>query len=119
MKTKTWMILLSLLLLGCILLSGFLLRPRESAQFAEVLSNGRTVKTVDLSIDQSFTVTAANGGSNTITVKGGQIAVTEATCPDHYCMERGYCSNGAQIVCLPNRLVIRFLGQQDVDISLG
>jgi len=118
-KTKTWIILLSLLLLGCLLLSFFLLRPRESARFAEVLSDGRVVKTVDLLIDQTFTVDAPNGGSNTVTVKDGRIAVTEATCPDHYCMERGYCSSGAQIVCLPNRLVIRFLGAQNVDISLS
>lgn len=119
MKTKTWIILLFLLLLLSILLSIFLLRPGESAKFAEVLSGGRVVKTVNLAIDQTFTVTAPNGGSNTITVRDGKIAVTEATCPDHYCMDRGYCSSGAQIVCLPNRLVIRFTGKQDVDISLG
>lgn len=119
MKTKTWIILLFLLLLLSILLSIFLLRPGESARFAEVLSGGRVVKTVNLAIDQAFTVTAPNGGSNTITVRDGKIAVTEATCPDHYCMDRGYCSSGAQIVCLPNRLVIRFTGKQDVDISLG
>ncbi len=119
MKTKTWIILLFLLLLLSILLSIFLLRPGESARFAEVLSGGRVVKTVNLAIDQTFTVTAPNGGSNTITVRDGKIAVTEATCPDHYCMDRGYCSSGAQIVCLPNRLVIRFTGKQDVDISLG
>ncbi len=119
MKTRTWIILLSLMLLGCVLLSVFFLRPGESARFAEVLSDGRVVKTLDLNIDQSLVVTAPNGGSNTITVKNGKIAVTEATCPDHYCMARGYCSSGAQIVCLPNRLVIRFLGEQEVDISLG
>lgn len=119
MKTKTWIILLFLLLLLSILLSIFLLRPGESARFAEVLSGGRVVKTVNLAIDQTFTVTAPNGGSNTITVRDGKIAVTEATCPDHYCMDRGYCSSGAQVVCLPNRLVIRFTGKQDVDISLG
>lgn len=119
MKTKSWIFLLSLLLLLSAVLSVFLLRPGESARFAEVLSDGRVVKTVDLDIDQSFTITAPNGGGNTLTVRDGRIAVTDATCPDHYCMERGYCSSGAQIVCLPNRLVIRFLGKQDVDISLG
>lgn len=119
MKTKTWILLLSLLLAVCIFLSLFLFRPREDAHFAQILSGGTVVKTVDLGIDQSFSVAAPNGGSNTITVRDGKIAVTEATCPDHYCMERGYQSSGAQIVCLPNRLVIRFLGRQEVDISLG
>ena len=47
------------------------------------------------------------------------IAVTAATCPDHYCMHRGFCDRGTQIVCLPNRLVIRFLGEQNIDAVAG
>lgn len=119
MKTRTWILLISLLLILCAALSVFLLRPGESAQFAEILSDGNVVKTVDLHIDQSFTVDAPNGGSNTVTIREGKIAVTEASCPDHYCMARGYCDGGAQIVCLPNRLVIRFLGDQEIDLDLG
>ncbi len=119
MKTKTWILLLLSLLIVCAAMSFFLFRPRESACFAEVLSGGNVVKTVDLRIDQSFTIDAPNGGSNTVTVREGKIAVTAASCPDHYCMAHGYCNSGAQIVCLPNRLVIRFLGQQEIDISVG
>lgn len=119
MKTKTWILLLCLTLILCAGLSVFLLRPGESAQFAEVLSDGKVVKTVDLRVNQSFTVDAPNGGSNTVTVKDGKIAVTEATCPDHYCMARGYCDGGAQIVCLPNRLVIRFLADPEIDLAVG
>ncbi|MBQ5653356.1 MAG: hypothetical protein IIV28_00995, partial [Alistipes sp.] len=29
-----------------------------------------------------------------ITVQDGKIGVSEATCPDHYCMKRGYCNSG-------------------------
>lgn len=115
MKTKYWVLLLALLLAVCIGLSIPLLLSGEEARFAEVHSQGKLVKTVDLLLEQQFTVTAPDGGSNVITVKGGKIAVTEANCPDHYCMQRGFCSGGAQIVCLPNRLIIRFLGAQTVD----
>ena len=69
--------------------------------------------------DHEFTVTAPGGGTNTITVRDGHIAVTAATCPDHYCMHRGFCDRGTQIVCLPNRLVIRFLGEQNIDAVAG
>ena len=71
--------------------------------------------TVDLLVDQEFTI----DGRNTITVQDGKIAVTWADCPDHYCMKRGYCSGGTDIVCLPNRLVIEFLGDQEVDAAIG
>ncbi|MDO5401614.1 MAG: NusG domain II-containing protein [Eubacteriales bacterium] len=115
MKTKTWMILIAVLLALCLGASVYILLPREAAAFAEISSGGTVVKTVDLGVDQNFTVPAENGGENTVTVQNGKIAVTAATCPDHYCMARGFCDSGTQIVCLPNKLIIRFLGDQEVD----
>ena len=114
MKSKYWIILLTCVLLLCVGASFFLLRPGEASQWAEIWSNGKLVKTVHLLNDSIFTVESTYG-TNIVTVKGGKIAVTEATCPDHYCMQRGFCSSGAQIVCLPNRLVIKFVGGQDID----
>ena len=115
MKTKYWVMLLSAVFLLCLGLSLPLLLPGEDARFAEIHSQGQLVRTVDLHIDQQFTITTPQNGTNVITVQNGKIAVTEATCPDHYCLERGFCSGGTQIVCLPNRLVIRFSGKQSVD----
>lgn len=119
MKTRTWILILSAMLAACLGLSIFLLQPRKAASYAEITSQGSVVKTVDLRTDQQFTVTTPQGGSNVITVREGKIAVTDANCPDHYCMDRGLCGGGAQIVCLPNRLVIRFLGEQEIDAVAG
>ena len=119
MKTKTWILLFSVLLVICLGLSILVLIPGETATHAEITSQGKVLKTVDLRIDQEFTVDTPSGGHNVITVKDGRIAVTEANCPDHYCMDRGFCSSGTQIVCLPNRLVIRFLGKQTIDAVVG
>ena len=58
-------------------------------------------------------------GTNIVTVRDGAVAVTSADCPDHYCMQRGFCSGGTEIVCLPNRLVLRFVGQQEIDGIVG
>lgn len=118
MSSKTWGILLACLLVLCIGLSLWLLLPKAPATQAEVWSEGKLVCTLDLSIDQEKTVTSEKG-TNVITVKDGKIAVTQATCPDGHCMKRGYCNAGAQIVCLPNRLVIRFTGKQTVDAVVG
>ena len=114
MKTKTWIILFAVIAAACIFLTLPLLR-QDQARFAEITSKGELVKTVDLHIDQEFTV----DGKNTVTVEGGKIAVTWADCPDHYCMKRGFCGGGTDIVCLPNRLVISFLGEQEVDAAIG
>ena len=118
MKTKTWIALLAVLLLLCGGLSFYLLMPKEAADIAQITSHGQVLRTVSLHQEQQFTV-GTEERFNVITVKDGKIAVTEASCPDHYCMKRGYCNNGTDIVCLPNRLVISFLGQQDVDAVVG
>ena len=114
LKTKTWIILFALIAAACLGLS-LPLFSQEQARFAKITSRGEVVKTVDLAIDQEFTV----DGKNTVTVKDGKIAVTWADCPDHYCMKRGFCTGGTDIVCLPNRLVIEFLGEQSVDAAIG
>ena len=114
MKTKFWIMLFGAAAAACLLLSLPLLR-QEQARFARISSRGVEVKTVDLLVDQEFTV----DGKNTVTVQDGKIAVTWADCPDHYCMKRGYCDGGTDIVCLPNRLVIEFLGDQEVDAAIG
>ncbi len=114
MKTKTWICLLAGLLVLCLSLSVFLLWPRQQAAYAEIWSEGELLQKVDLSKDTQITVQTARG-TNVVKVEGGKIAVVEASCPDHYCLRRGYCNSGNQIVCLPNRLVIRFVNGGELD----
>ena len=119
MKTGKWILLIGFVLALSLGLSFFLLMPREASSHAQILSDGQILRIVDLRIDQEFTVTSPEGGQNIISVSQGAIAVTDATCPDHYCMKRGFCESGADIVCLPNRLVIRFLDNQEIDAVIG
>ena len=88
------------------------------AQLAQVKS-GDTIRIVDLKIDQDFTLEAETGGYNILTVRNGKIAVTEADCPDQYCVKQGFCNSGEQIVCLPHKLVISFVGESEVDGAVG
>ena len=118
-KTKTWILLLGGVFLLSLLSSFFVLRRQPDAAFAVVSSGGSVVKTVNLRENQQFTITSEAGGKNIVTVLDGKIAVTEATCPDHYCMKRGFCASGTDIVCLPNRLVIHFTGAKTVDAAVG
>lgn len=118
MKTKIWLSVFAGILLLCMGLSLIFFLPQEKAQKAEIWSDGKLLETVDLSVDRQWEVESANG-TNVITVHDGAIAVTHADCPDGYCMQRGFCDRGAQIVCLPNRLVIRFVGEQSVDGVAG
>ena len=113
-----WILLFVVLALLCGALSLWLLLPGNGASMVKVYSEGKLLHTLALDLDQEITVTASHG-TNVVTVKDGKVAVTEADCPDHYCMDRGFCAGGAQIVCLPNRLVLQFTGKQTVDTVVG
>ena len=114
MKTRMWILGIGALLAVCIGLSLWLLWPGEPAAAVKVYSRGELLYTLPLGEDTQVTVTT-DLGTNVVTVKDGSVAVTQADCPDHYCMDRGYCNTGAQIVCLPNRLVLEFTGRQTID----
>ncbi len=118
MKSRFWAAGIGLLLTLCLGASAWLLWPREDAAYAEVWSQGKLIHTIDLSVDRVITV-STDQGTNVITVRDGHIAVTSADCPDGYCMDRGFCAGGLQIVCLPNALEIRFLRQTEVDGVVG
>ena len=102
----------------CLGLSLWLLAPGGEATTVQVYSEGKLLHTLPLSVDREVTVTSSHG-TNVVTVKDGKVAVTEADCPDHYCVKRGFCDRGTSIVCLPNRLVLQFTGKQAVDTVVG
>lgn len=117
MKTKVWIGVLAGVAAVCAVLSLWLLRPTKAAA-VEVWSEGKLIQTLSLTVDQMITVETETG-KNVVTVSNGKVAVTEADCPDKYCMDRGWCSGGVQIVCLPNQLVLKFVGETAVDGVAG
>ena len=118
MKTKYWILVFAILLVVCAGLSIWALLPGEEATMVEVRSEGELLYLLPLSVDREVEVVCGDG-VNVVTVKDGKVAVTQANCPDGYCMKRGFCSSGVQIVCLPNHLVLSFVGEQEVDAVIG
>ena len=89
--------------------------PMELAQ----IKYGDKTTTVDLLINQELVFENKDGSYNAVTVKDGKIAVTEANCPDQYCVKQGFCNSGEQIVCLPHKLVISCVGESEIDGAVG
>lgn len=109
MRTKTQkkdLIFIGLILIaGIIFLLIFLVNTSEG-QKAIVTIDGEKVAEYDLTKDCTYTIKTENG-YNEITIKDGKISVTDASCPDHLCMNMGAINkSGETIVCLPNKLVI-------------
>ena len=86
---------------------------RAPALWAEIKVNGELVKTLDLSKNQEVTIPGAGGGENRLAVENGTIWCVEASCPDKVCVHQGKQSrDGEQIVCLPNRMVVKVIGSE-------
>lgn len=108
------------LLAGCILVilisCTLILILRHSAAGADtsytafIYQDGQLLQTVPLGRVQetyTFTLEATGGGSNTIEVSPGGIAITQADCPDQICVLQGRITDSLlPITCLPHRLVI-------------
>ena len=107
LKTKTWAIILAVILVLSGAAALFLYVRQPSGTDVEILQDGKTIKTIDLSKVKepySFVIEDPKGGSNTVLVEPGRICISEADCPDQICVQRGWLPDGtAPIVCLPHR----------------
>ena len=99
-----------LLLLLLIILAGLFIQNfyfGKSGAKAIIQQNGKTIYELYLNRNTELVLEDGNGGSNTLTVKDGTIAVTEANCPDRVCVHTGNISHtGEVIACLPHKLII-------------
>ena len=97
----------------------FLPKENSGSVMAEVYQNGELVKTLSLEVDTTFEI----GGkyTNTVTVRDGEIAITESDCPGGDCVHSGAIhTSGRSIVCLPNGVELRVVNaQSDVDFVVG
>ena len=92
----------------------------SASQAVEIISGGEVLYTIDLSHVSDKTIRVEQGGNyNIIEITEGKIHVSEADCPDKTCVHMGFLQGGAPIVCLPNKLVIRYAQGADVDAVAG
>ena len=116
-KTRTWIWLIAALAILLAALSAWLLFFR-TGHTVQVVQNGVVIREINLdrvTEEEIFTVPAPDGGSNTVTVQPGRICVSAADCPDQICVQRGWLTEGAPIVCMPHRLVIQTVGASNAD----
>lgn len=91
-----------------------------SSQTVEIISGGEVLYTIDLSHTADRIIRVEHeGGYNIIEITDGKIHVIEADCPDKTCVNMGFLQGGAPIVCLPNRLVIRYAQGTEMDAVAG
>lgn len=114
MKRKKW----PFVLVGMLFLIGvagsILVLQRPDTNWVEIVQNDEILYRIDLTQaeDQVLEV-EYEGRINTVEIKNHQIHMLTADCPDHTCINMGWLDSAGPIVCLPNRLVIRFADSLD------
>ncbi|MGN0594955.1 MAG: NusG domain II-containing protein [Hominimerdicola sp.] len=88
----------------------FVFKPSER-RMVEIVQDGTVLYTFDLETAENmdYEIISENGSKNIVTITDGEICISYAECPDHTCVKMGNLySENLPIVCLPNKLIIRF-----------
>lgn len=108
-------VIAAILIFSLLILAVMTLTRKEGATVA-VEINGETVAEYPLMIDAVYTL---NGGTNILTIENGTARISESSCPDHICENKGKIKYvGQTIVCLPNRLTVTVKGNADGGVDL-
>jgi hypothetical protein len=102
----------------CVLLP-FLPSRGNAPDSVQIWQDGILLATLPLDRDGEYIIDVPY--RNVITVRNGQAAITESSCPGADCVHSGWIGHtGRSIVCLPNRTEVRIVGiDSDVDFVVG
>lgn len=106
MKKKDIILLAAILVICAVCALFMFVFDTGEGNYAEITVNGQLYGVYDLSTDQVIEIDTGYG-HNVLEIKDGKAQMTEADCPDGYCMDQGSISANKQtIVCLPNKVVV-------------
>ncbi|MBQ1410646.1 MAG: NusG domain II-containing protein [Oscillospiraceae bacterium] len=114
LSTRAWAMIFGAMFLLLAGLTALQYLGAKPASTAEIWVDGVLLRTIDLSQDGEYRIESAEGW-NVLSVSGGKLAVTAASCPDADCVRCGPQNSGPPIVCLPNRVSIQFSDSGGVD----
>ena len=118
-KIRNDIIFIAALLAVVCLIGVIYIFTRAPGDKVTVKVNGKLFGEYPLSEDRIVEI-KHDHGVNVLIIEGGKAYMAEASCPDGICVDhRPIFRDGESIVCLPNRLVISFLGTQEIDAVVG
>lgn len=121
MSTKRWIIIF--ICFAVILAAAMCVIPmiKSNSTTAGIFQDGVLLYEINVSSSDAEYTVDYEGRENLIRVENGEIYMAHADCPDQVCVLHGPLTGAEPIVCLPNRLVIRWIdgGNQPIDAVTG
>ncbi|MDP4133144.1 MAG: NusG domain II-containing protein [Bacillota bacterium] len=107
-----------ILILVAVLLTGLLVYKTMQGEGKSVIVTVNGDNYGVYSLDDDITVNIK--GTNTLVIKNRTADITEANCPDKICVKHKPISkSGDEIICLPNRVIVRISGKSLIDGEVG
>lgn len=116
MTNRIWIVVFSFVALLCLGIWLFISSVSSQSMIVGIYKDGSLVEKIDLnSVTGEREITLSGEyGDNVILVSNGHIEMKSADCPDKICVNHGELkSSTSPIVCLPNKVVIKFEGSTD------
>lgn len=86
---------------------------KKDGVLAEVYYENEKILTIDLSVDDEYTVDGALGDV-VIEVKNKKVRVKEENSPKNICSKEGYIGDSSRtLICLPNKIIIKIVGESE------
>lgn len=104
-------IILSIILI--LIISFIFILPRhKGGSKVEVYENGKLIHSVSLHKDQVIKIE----GKLDIHIEKGFVYIKNSTCPDKLCQKHKINKVGGQLICLPNKIIVKIVGNAKVDV---
>lgn len=116
MTNRIWIVVFSFVALLCLGIWLFISNVSSPSKVVGIYKDGSLVEKIDLnSVTGEREITLSGDlGDNVILVSNGRIEMKSADCPDKLCVNHGELkSSSSPIVCLPNKVVIKFENSTD------
>lgn len=116
MTNRIWIVVFSFVAVLCLALWLFISSVSSQSMIVGIYKDGSLVDKIDLNVVTGEREITLSGeyGDNVILVSNGHIKMKSADCPDKLCVNHGELkSSSSPIVCLPNKVVIKFENSTD------
>ena len=106
---------LIIIILMVVIIMLILFNKDKSNSKIVVYYENKVIKEIEPDIDGTYTVKGALGDI-VLEVKEQKVRVKEETSPLHLCSKQGFISSDMMpIICLPNKIVVKFEEQEKLD----
>lgn len=108
------LIVLAVFIIAAALAIYFMTKPTGSEVY--IYKDGKLLEAVSLSVEKTVKIDE----HITVKISGGAAFVLKSDCKGQDCVKAGKISKvGEMIVCLPNKVVIKIIGDGEVDYITG